>query len=266
MSNFQRPGVIYTLLGIVIFSLALALWDRHRANVRLQEKLDEQEADCEKKIQTLKNRHQVVVDGIRNEHEEVVTGLNANIAKLHSIQEILIKSIYYLLGFLDEGMRYYQRHLRLKWFDQQRYAIYADRLEVNTKFVYPFLQYLGYPDHALLQDRTITFQADEKRITGAIDWVVYRFDRLQRTEPAFIILTVDPKRGIDRTSEEKARSLAYGLSVPIYVVTNGKQLRIYSRGVRPISPRINANVVDFPFLWATIVSELDPNRVVDFDN
>jgi len=115
--------------------------------------------------------------------------------------------------------------MRLQWLTELPHHTYRNELEIEVKFIYPMLRFLGYTANDLQVRVSVPIQVGRQTQTPAADWVI-----LKNGRPFFVI---EAKKHNQELSDEvlaQARSYAYGLNLNLYVVTNGRTLEVYSRG------------------------------------
>jgi hypothetical protein len=104
----------------------------------------------------------------------------------------------------------------------------APEVEVEVKLVYPLLRLLGYEPGEMHLRVPVPMQEGSRRAVRQADWVV----RTQASDEALLVVeTKAPRQPLDEAVERQARSYAFRLEAPVYVTTNGKELRIFHRGV-----------------------------------
>lgn len=118
--------------------------------------------------------------------------------------------------------------VRNEWFLEIADANYNSELEVEVKFVYLLMRFLGYGINDLKMRVSVEVQVGRQRASGIADWVVYNE---KMGKPFLVIEAKEPNQLLTSAVQEQARSYAYGLSAPLYMVTNGKEVRIYERKI-----------------------------------
>lgn len=140
------------------------------------------------------------------------------------------------------------RDLRQRWFEEIIGADLRSELEVEIKFVYPFLRLLGYAVSDLHARVPLEVQVGRQRVAAEADWVAYAHGG-----PFLVVEAKAQHQELSRLVQEQARSYAYGLGAPIYVLTNGKSIHVYSRGVDKDARILAIDVRDIEKHWERIV-------------
>ena len=158
--------------------------------------------------------------------------------------------------------------------EEIRSAQFGSEREVETKFIVPLLELLGYPRGELAEERTIAnvpevFVGAKKKQHRRPDFIVYDEGKEDTFHALFIVEAKDPDKVPDPENdpESVAQAWAYAtaLLTPYYVLSNGKTTLVYKRlthnktpGKDPIVNRIEQKSLD-----DTILSDLGDtlNRV-----
>lgn len=136
------------------------------------------------------------------------------------------------------------------WLDSIPRQKYANEIEVEAKFIYPLVKYLGYSDRDISLRRAVRLKMGREATTGEADWVIWT-----RSNPrkAFLIIEAkSPSQALDATVIEQARSYAFGLNAPFYIATNASQLLLYRRGVEEDSRIIACDSIKYSQVWSTL--------------
>lgn len=130
---------------------------------------------------------------------------------------------------------------------------YRNELEVEIKFVYPLLRFLGYEPNTFQVRVPVTVQMGRNQSRGEADWVIWDPAAVgERSQAQIVIEAKEPGQSLDSAVQGQARSYAFGLNAPWYVLTNGRQLKIYRRGVQRDTCIVDCNVDDLPETWSEI--------------
>lgn len=117
---------------------------------------------------------------------------------------------------------------RNEWLRSIVDTTYRNEVEVEIKFIYPLMQFLGYEDKELQVRVPVAVQVGRQQVAAEADWLV---TDSQQGRPTIVIEAKEPNQQLNGAVCEQARSYAYGLKVPTYMITNGNRLQIYQRGV-----------------------------------
>lgn len=137
--------------------------------------------------------------------------------------------------------------VRESWFEEIKNLEYASELEVESKFVYPMMRYLGYPAKALRMRVEVVIRVGRSDIKGIADWVVYEADK-----PKIVIEAKADSQWLDNQVQEQARSYCFALNVPMYILANGKEIKVYLRGVGSDELVFHSHVADLSQKWGEL--------------
>lgn len=137
--------------------------------------------------------------------------------------------------------------VRESWFAEIQNATYASELEVETKYIYPMMRFLGYG----LQDIRMRVEAivrvGRADVRGIADWVVYK-----DSHPMIVVEAKAVQQGLDVNVQEQARSYCFALNVPMYLLTNGREIKLYKRGVGFDELVFRATTAELPGKWGEL--------------
>lgn len=145
------------------------------------------------------------------------------------------------------------RQLRAKILEEQRQAWlkriltlnYANETEVELKFIYPLLRFLGFSEDQIHLRVPVQIPAGRHMISGEADWVV----DAPSGSPRFVIEAKASQVPLTEQTMAQARSYAISLGIPLYVLTNGKAIQVYERGVNTDTCLLNISVEELPKHW-----------------
>lgn len=151
-------------------------------------------------------RHQQELRRIESSHQqELDTLTNARVGELEKLR---------LKSWL-KGLR------SLPWSDK------AVEVEIEVKFVFPLLRYLGYEDKDIAIRVPVPMQEGSVKTVREADWVVW-----DENGSALVVLEAKaPSVPLGEAVAKQARSYAFRLGSPIYITTNGKEVQVFHRGV-----------------------------------
>ena len=140
-----------------------------------------------------------------------------------------------------------------EWFEEVKTATYRNETEVEIKFIYPLLKYLGHPNSNVEIRVPITIQVGRSSNRGEADWVVWNTKADSENRKAlFVIEAKAQNQALTTEIQEQTRSYAYALNVPVYLCTNGKRIAIYRRGVESDICVVDCDVKELPDNWSDI--------------
>jgi hypothetical protein len=118
--------------------------------------------------------------------------------------------------------------IREQWFTEVANINYNSELEVEAKFIYLFVRFLGYSANDLRARVSIQVQVGRQKVSGIADWVVYDPNT---NRPFLVIEAKEPNQMLNNIVQGQARSYAYGLNATFYMITNGREIQIYERKI-----------------------------------
>ena len=210
---------------------------------------------CHDEMEGLNNRNEITIHALQSERENN----QAQVARL-------IGTIDKLEGDLARGTDRYNQQQLWDWFGSLPSAQYQNRLEVNTRFVYRFLQFLGYPDAALRQDVPADIQADTINVRGHLDWLVHNMNGINTLtlgKACLAVRTLEPGSLIDELIVSQVRSCAFAEDVPLFVVTDGTRIEVYATKVKQQRAVMETSIDRLEFDWNDFVDELGFGNIVD---
>lgn len=137
--------------------------------------------------------------------------------------------------------------VRETWFQEIQTMTYASELEVESKFVYPMMRFLGYSPNDLRMRVEAVVRVGRADIKGISDWVVYKDNK-----PFIVIEAKIPQQGLDDNVQEQARSYCFAMNVQLYVLANGKEAKLYQRGVGFDELAFQSTTADLPMKWGEL--------------
>ena len=109
---------------------------------------------------------------------------------------------------------------------------YLSEIEVEVKFIYPLVKFLGYSSDEFNLRKNVALKMGSQEAVGEVDWVLWdRGGAEGERKPHVIIEAKAATRALDESVVAQARSYAFALGAPYYLVTNGRELVLYRRGV-----------------------------------
>lgn len=121
-----------------------------------------------------------------------------------------------------------------RWLRESLASTYVNELEVEIKFIYPLVRFLGYSNNDIRARVTIEIHVGRQKATGISDWVIYRNEI-----PFLVIEAKEYNQVIGSDQRNQGRSYAYALNAPYYMITNGKVIEVYERRVDVDALKIN---------------------------
>ena len=137
-----------------------------------------------------------------------------------------------------------QNAVRETWFNEIQNHDYSSELEVESKFVYPLMRHLGYSPADLRMRVSVEVRVGRQPVTGIADWVVYR-----EGKPIIVIEAKEKRQDLNSLVQDQARSYCFALNCPSYVLTNGRQVQVFRRGVDSDIMVFSSLTSDLPSKW-----------------
>jgi hypothetical protein len=226
-----------------------------------QESIKRPQAWNEQLYEDYERRHRIerthaIMDHVKSKNTEI-EHLNAEVEHLRSRLEqsdsIIAQLQEYLRFLQDARVREEMEVSRISWLQALAHTSFRNEVEVEVKFICPFVQYLGYYSENISLREAVKFNVGREPIRGEADWVL----KESNTNVVRVVIEAkSPSQPIDDTVIDQARSYAFGLNAPIYVVTNGKYLRIYQRGILRDICVIDCQVSKLAEVWPIVYQEI----------
>jgi hypothetical protein len=145
------------------------------------------------------------------------------------------------------------RHLQKQDFIRGLSSInYRNEVEVETKFIYTLVSLLGYKPNDFNMRVPVDVIVGRQSVRGEADWVIYDNRGNGTKNVAFVIEAKASSQLLTREVKEQARSYAFALNAPTYVLTNGKQLQIYRRSIQTDICAVDCKVAELEREWNSI--------------
>lgn len=137
--------------------------------------------------------------------------------------------------------------VRESWFTEIQIATYASELEVEIKYIYPMMRFLGYGLQDIRMRVEVIVRVGRNDVRGIADWVVYK-----DSHPMIVVEAKAVQQGLDANVQEQARSYCFALNVPMYLLTNGREVKLYKRGVGFDELVFHATTSELPAKWGDL--------------
>jgi hypothetical protein len=146
---------------------------------------------------------------------------------------------------------------RLQWLLTLPSLQYRNELEVEVKFIAPLVEYLGFAADQVDLRVNVSVQVGRNTATGTADWVLWT---PAHTSPIVIVEAKAPGQPLNGAVQSQARSYAFALGAPMFLLTNGSRLQIYRRGVQSDQLVVDCTVEELVEQWPNIVEALNPKN------
>ena len=144
---------------------------------------------------------------------------------------------------------------------------YRNEIEVEVKFIHPLLRFLGYGSNDFQIRVPVTVQVGRQQTRGEADWVIWHAAAPRGQRQALVVLEAkESGQQLDAAAQEQARSYAFGLNAPMYVLTNGRRLRILRRGIQGDSCVVDCDVDGLPDSWARIEQTIGADACLGYSH
>lgn len=144
---------------------------------------------------------------------------------------------------------------RLQWLLTLPDIEYRNEVEVEVLFIAPLVEYLGFAADQVDLRINVSVQVGRNTATGTADWVLWTPGH---TSPIVVIEAKAPGQPLNGAVQSQARSYAFALGAPMFLLTNGSRLQIYRRGVQLDQLVVNCTVEELVEQWPAIVDALNP--------
>lgn len=119
---------------------------------------------------------------------------------------------------------------RKEWFREIANITYRNETEVEVKLIYPLLRFLGYGAEDFQVRVPVMVQVGRQQITGEADWVVWNMPAGSGARQANLVIEAKgPQQQLTGETQAQARSYAFGLNAPLYMLTNGCRVQVFRR-------------------------------------
>lgn len=150
--------------------------------------------------------------------------------------------------------------LRNDWLDSLAATEYRSEIEVEIKLIAPLLRYLGYDGSSFSVRVPVQVQMGRKKARGEADWVIWDKASSNSSRKARAIIEAKgPGQALTEVVQGQARSYAYGLNAPLYLLVNGRMIAVYRRGVQSDYCLFESNITDLQECWHELEETIGVN-------
>ena len=145
---------------------------------------------------------------------------------------------------------------RLVWLRSLSAVTYRNEVEVEAKFIAPLVAHLGFAPSQVDLRVPVAVQVGRDNRNGVADWLLWSPDHSK------VVAVVEAKRPQDTLNgrvQGQARSYAFALGAPMFLIANGYRLQIYRRGVEADQCLVDCKVADLVDQWPIISAAINPN-------
>lgn len=144
-------------------------------------------------------------------------------------------------------------YARQQWIETLPALTYRNEIEVEIKFIAPLVTFLGFTPEQIDIRVPIAVQVGRQTSNGQADWVLWAPGR---RAPIAIIEAKAPGAPLNGAAQGQARSYAFALNAPLILLTNGRQLELYRRGVQEDQRILSATPGTLARDWPTLATAL----------
>ncbi len=149
----------------------------------------------------------------------------------------------------------------LAWCETLKTLTYRNEIEVEVKLIYPLLKHLGHLDADIDIRFPVALKLGSHETSGTADWVVWRGGGTPSSRQVLLVVEAKaPKQQLDDNAIGQARSYAFALNAPYYLISNGTLISLFKRGVEHDSLEYSAEVSAIRSTWQSLVAHLAPPR------
>ncbi len=148
------------------------------------------------------------------------------------------------------------RPLLLKWLRGLHGLQCRNEVEVEVKVIAPLVQFLGYELHQVHLRVPVLVQVGRQQVGGEADWVL---DRADGRGPLVVIEAKAPSELLDASVRAQARSYAFALLAPYYLLINGRELELYELRTTGDEKLLSCPLTDLGTHWSTLQRTVGQN-------
>ena len=218
----------------------------------LQEQSEKQIQALQERIRELKEQSQEQIQALKEQSEKQIQALQERIRELKERSQEQIQSLQERIRELREET---ERIAREAWFEDIAAGTpYRNEIEVEVKFILPLVKFLGYHERDLELRVPVELQMGSQSIKGEADWVLWDRETNPNNPSALVVIEAKAPTSMESLdkAQAQARSYAFGLNAPTYMITDGERLQIFRRGIRQDTRVVNCAVRDLAASWPAI--------------
>ncbi len=244
---------LYYLSAPFFFFLSLLLGklllNRGRKIRAFQETLNAETQKHRDQLETSDKQHQDQLASLRQKHSGELQRHEINFEKSQNESDAQIEN---LKSTIQKQRQDNHLLLRKQWLEGLSRMSFHNEIEVEVKFIHPLVQFLGYQEHEFELRVPCNLQLGHNSIKGEADWVLLDRNNTSFERKIFIVIEAKAPRVSLDEFHAQVRSYAFSLDAPLYVITNGKDFKVFRRGVERDECVINCQVKSLVHNWALI--------------
>ena len=160
-------------------------------------------------------------------------------------------------GFEPDVLTSDFRPLFLKWLRGLYDLQCRNEVEVEVKVIAPLVQFLGYELHQMHLRVPVRVQVGRQQVEGEADWVL---DRADGSGPLVVIEAKAPSEQLDESVRAQARSYAFALLAPYYLLVNGRVLEVYELRTTGDEKLLSCPLTELGTHWSTLERIIGHNK------
>lgn len=145
--------------------------------------------------------------------------------------------------------------LRMEWLQSLHDINYGSELEVEIKFLTQLLMHLGYDIKNVSIRIPVNIKAGRQVISAQADWLI-NISTIVARKKFMVIEAKAPDQDLNSDVGEQARSYAFALNAPLYMLTNARRIMIFKLGVPQDFLLIDVPVSELTESWSTLTALL----------
>lgn len=114
-----------------------------------------------------------------------------------------------------------------EWFQEMQTRAFESEREVETYFIVPILEKLGYHYDDIVIGHPIKMFKGVKKIKTEADFVVFKGPSRELEDVLLVVEAKKSDRDITSDHIGQAKSYAHELLAACYIITNGQQIKVY---------------------------------------
>jgi hypothetical protein len=114
-----------------------------------------------------------------------------------------------------------------EWFEMIQTRSFESEREVETYFITPLLENLGYEYSDIVMGYPVRMFRGVQKTTTEADFVVFRGPDRDQKDVLLVIEAKKSNKGISIENISQAKSYAHELLPACYIVTNGQEIKVY---------------------------------------
>lgn len=147
--------------------------------------------------------------------------------------------------------------LFVKWLRDLHGLEFRNEVEVEMKVIAPLIYFLGYELRQVSLRVPVVIQAGQQQVEAVADWVLNSADS---NEPLVVIEAKAPREPLNDRVLNQARSYAFALHAPYYLVVNGRELKLYELGTTGDFEIVSCALMELGNHWSELYRTIGSHR------